>query len=57
MMNGLQLIVHFPLFHLVFPPNVTMLLEPLVNVANFDVLPTGLFYPYIYNFGDSEAFN
>ena len=34
-----------------------MILEPLVNVANFDLIPTFLFYPYIFNFGDSEPYN
>ena len=51
------MIVHFPLFKLIFPPNAQLILEPLVEVANFDLIPTWVFYPYIFNFGDSEAFN
>ena len=57
LMNGLQLIVHLPLFKIVFPPNVIMLISPLVNVANFDIIPVDLYYPYLFNFGDSEPFN
>lgn len=53
LMNGLQMIVHLPLFQIVFPANVIMLIQPLVNVANFDIIPVDLFYPYIFNFGDS----
>ena len=53
LMNGLQMIVHLPLFQIVFPANVIMLIQPLVNVANFDIIPVDLFYPYIFTFGDS----
>ena len=57
MANGLQLIVHLPLYSIVTPPNAQMLLAPMVNVANFDMIPTFLFYPYIFNYGDSDPYN
>ena len=51
------MVVHLPLFRIVFPPNVILLIQPLVNVANFDIIPVDLFYPYIFDFGDSEPYN
>ena len=55
LMNGLQMIAHLPMFKVVFPANAQMILEPLVEVANFDLIPVWLFYPFIFNFGDSDA--
>ena len=57
LMNGLQMISHLPMFKVVFPANAQMMLEPLVEVANFDLIPTFLFYPFIFNYGDSEPYN
>ena len=45
MVNGLQLMAHLPLMFVNFPGNVNLLLGSLVNVVNFDVIPTDLFFP------------
>ena len=57
LMNGLQLIVHLPLLKIIFPPNVLMFVLPLVNVANFDIIPVHLVYPYVFDFQASEPYN
>ena len=57
LMNGLQLIVHLPLLKIIFPPNVLMFILPLVNVANFDIIPVHLVYPYVFDFQASKPYN
>ena len=39
MINGLQLTTHLQLLNLKFPANSAFMLNFLVNIANFDVLP------------------
>ena len=51
------MVAHLPMFKVVFPANAQMILEPLVEVANFDLIPVWLFYPFIFNFGDSDPYN
>ena len=49
MVNGLQIVVHLPLFHCKTPQNVLAFYEELQNVANFELLPesyTELFSDY-----------
>ena len=39
MLNGLQISTHMQLFNLKFPANAGFLLNFLVNVATFDIMP------------------
>ena len=57
MVNGLQLIVAIPLIPVKYPANAATLLGSLIDIANFDLVPVDLIYPYIYDFDESEAFN
>ena len=41
MINGLQIIVNFPLFRATFPDLSGMMVESLITIATFDVLPSG----------------
>ena len=41
MLNNQQIIVHIPLFErLKFPPNAMIIMEYMIKLANFDVVPT-----------------
>ena len=39
LVNGLQVIVHLPLFNCKFPANAEMFLSKLIDVATFEILP------------------
>ena len=50
MINGLQLLVHFPIFKIVFPEMPSEVVNSLVSVATFDI-------PYLnIEFVDPEMF-
>ena len=40
MINGMQLMVNLPLFDIQFPPISQAMVEDLITIATFDVLPT-----------------
>ena len=39
MLNGLQLLVHMPLFRTHFPPNALLMVSFITKIATFDLLP------------------
>lgn len=39
LINCLQMIVYLPLFNVIFPGNINMVLSILINLATFDVIP------------------
>lgn len=57
LLNGLQIIAHFPMHNVKYPGNTLALLIPMVQVANFDIFPHDLIFPYIFDFPDSNGFN
>ena len=57
MVNGLQLIVYLPLIQLQFPAATATFINNLINIATFDLIPTDLIYPSIYDFEESEPYN
>ena len=59
MMNAQQIIVFVPLLNKVkFPANVITLLESIIAVATYDILPTKFLDDLIYHLPfDDEAFN
>lgn len=57
MVNGLQFIVILPLIPVQYSANAKIFLGNLINIANFDIIPTDLFYPYIFEFEETEPFN
>ena len=40
MINGMQLLVNLPLFQVAFPEMSLMMVEQLIAIATFDVMPT-----------------
>ena len=40
MINGMQLMVNLPLFDITFPSLSKMMVEDLITIATFDVMPT-----------------
>ena len=56
MLNGLQLSTHMQLFNLKFPANAGFLLNFLVNVATFDVLPIEAIW-FFFDFPELGAYN
>ena len=57
MLNGLQIFVHMPLMDVRFPANANTFIVFLVNIANFDIIPTDYLFGKIFNFPDDGAFN
>ena len=56
MLNGLQLLVHLPLFNLKFPANASYMLNFSIHVATFDFLPIESIW-WIFDFPEKGAFN
>ena len=56
MLNGLQLSTHLQMFSLKFPANAGFLLNFLVTVATFDVLPIEAIWLF-FDFPEMGAFN
>ena len=57
MMNGLQLFVYMPLMNVKFPANANTFIIFLVEIANFDVLPTDALFAEIFDFPEDGSFN
>jgi hypothetical protein len=57
MINALQLIVNVPLFTLNMPANASYFFNLLVNIMNFNVIPTSQIESYFYNMVDSSPLN
>ena len=58
MMNGLQIFVSMPLMNVKFPANANSFIVFLVDIANFDILPTDIVFEYIFTFPeDDEPYN
>ena len=56
MLNGLQLTTHMQLFNIKFPANAGFLLNFLVNVATFDIMPIeGIWF--FFDLPEKGAFN
>lgn len=51
------MIVLLPLIPVSIPPNGHMIIVAFIDVACFDLIPVDLFYPYLFDFQDSDAFN
>jgi len=56
MLNGLQLTVHMPLFHLSFPANTNFFISFILTVANFEIIPSDVVM-MAFDFPDAEPFN
>ena len=56
MLNGLQLSTHMQLFNLKFPANAGFLLNFLVTVATFDLLPIEVVW-YFFDFPETGSFS
>ena len=55
-MNGLQIIVHLPLFNSKIPANAFAFLEGLIQIANFEFAPEG-YTDYFLDLPESEPYN
>ena len=55
--NGLQLMVYLPLFWLHFPANSNTLNSSLIDIAQFDLLPTDDVNEEFYVLPEREPFN
>jgi len=47
MINGLQILVYLPLFNVIFPELSIMMVENLITIATFDVIPAPEILDYI----------
>ena len=56
MLNGLQLSTHMQLFNLKFPANASFLLNFLVTVATFDLLPIEVIW-FFFDFPETGSFS
>ena len=56
MLNGLQLSTHMQLFNLKFPANASFLLNFLVNVATFDIMPIESIW-YFFDFPEQGSYS
>ena len=57
MVNGLQLIVIIPLLPVKLPAIMQMFLVPFIDIACFELIPTDIFFPFVFAFPESNAFN
>eukprot|EP00347_Sterkiella_histriomuscorum_P004791 403359083 len=55
MINVVQLIVHMPLFKINFPVNAIFFYSLLLDMSQFDILPSGDLESSIFQFSDSET--
>ena len=54
--NGLQIATHMQLLNLKFPANAAFLLNFLVNVANFDLIPEEAIW-FFFDFPEQSAYS
>ena len=57
MINGLQIIVHLPVFDTQFPANANTLLTYLIEVANFELIPPSLLENVLGSFEETWPLN
>ena len=56
MINGLQLSTHLPLFNLQFPANASFLVNFIIKIATFDILPIEAIWA-IFDFPQKGAYS
>jgi len=56
MLNALQLQVNMMLIRIEWPANVLMLFTSLMNIASFNVIPTGEATAQMFNFTATDAY-
>ena len=54
MINGLQLFINLPLFDITFPSLSTKSLSGLIEIANFDILPSNDIFSFTLDFSMDE---
>ena len=58
MLNSQQIVVHLPMFRgLKFPANAMMIMEQMISLATFDLIPTSFLDDLIYYWPESDPFN
>jgi hypothetical protein len=59
MINCLQILIHFPLFNIVYPANALGLYQVIAEAAGFESLPSGTILTKIFRFNRAadKAFN
>lgn len=48
MLNSQQIAVYMPMYELKFPANAMMVTKEMVEIANFDLIPTDLLDEYLW---------
>ena len=54
MINVMQLIVHMPLLNLSFPANAVTFYNFIIDISNFDLIPTDWIKAKLFNFTKEE---
>jgi hypothetical protein len=57
MINSLQVVTSIPLFTINFPGNFLIFLDYLVDIANFNLIPTSTIESKMFKFTNSPSFN
>jgi hypothetical protein len=56
MINGIQIIIHYPQFMINTPENIGILQTALTTIASFEIIPGEVFEKYLYKLNnDAEA--
>ena len=49
-LRSMQMIIHLPMFKVIFPGNICLFIELLTPIVQFDIIPAKWSYEYIYDF-------
>jgi hypothetical protein len=55
MINVMQIIVHMPMLNVQFPSNAVMFYSFIIDISNFDIIPTEKIKSLIFSFSASES--
>jgi hypothetical protein len=55
MINVMQLIVHMPLLKVAFPENAVLFYSFIIDISNFDIIPTEKILKLLFSFSASES--
>jgi len=57
MINQMQIILHFPLIDLPYPPNIILFISKLMRIANFEVVETNDWLEEVFNLTPTDPYS
>jgi len=57
MINQMQIILHFPLIDLPYPPNIIVFISKLMKIANFEVVETNDWLEEVFNLTPTDPYS